>query len=162
MVDKDCDPRLTDAEDSSFDQLRYEAKLAEARRVAEATAAQVISRGKPITATLLPPRKRLKVWWEPQGSGLVIPDSFQADAVYTIWPDDTVAVNVAATERHRTQAAVEEARRKTAVAQQERASRRSSDRDSGDSPGSGGSSDNDSPGSGGSSDNVEHNGQVIA
>jgi hypothetical protein len=129
MVDRDSDPRFTDPDDESpFDTVAYEAKLAEARAVAEATAARVLSRGKPITATLLPPRKRLKVWWEPQGSGLVIPDSFQADAVYTIWPDDTVAMNAVATERHRARNAEDEARRKTAVAQQDRQQRLSQNR----------------------------------
>jgi hypothetical protein len=55
------------------------------------------------------------VWWE-RGSGLMIPDSFDADALYDVYPDDIAVLNVVATQRHREQRAAEDARRKTIVA----------------------------------------------
>jgi len=112
----DRDPRFTDAEEP-FDTVAHEARLAEARKVAEATAAQVISRGKPIIATLLPPRHRLGVWWD-RDSGIRIPGlGFEADALYNIWPDDMVTLNVVATQQHRQRRAAEEAQREPAAAQ---------------------------------------------
>jgi hypothetical protein len=112
----DRDPRFVDPE-APFDDAAHEAKLAEARKVAEATAAQVIARGKPIIAKLLRPRHRLGVWWE-RGSGVRVPNlGFEPDALYDIWPDDTVVLNVVATKQHRAKRAAEEALRKTAAAQ---------------------------------------------
>lgn len=90
MVERDHDPRFVDAE-APFDDTAREARLAEARRVAEATAAQAITRGKPVAATLLRPRHRLGVWWD-RGSGVRIPSpGFESDALYNIWPDDLVS-----------------------------------------------------------------------
>jgi hypothetical protein len=113
----DRDPRFTDP-DAPFDDVAHEARLAEARKVAEATAAQVISRGKPIIAKLLRPRHRLGVWWE-RGSGVRIPDTFEADVLYDIHADDVVTVNTVATKRYRAKAAAEGARRKTTAGQQD-------------------------------------------
>jgi hypothetical protein len=117
MVDRDHDPRFADP-DAPFDDAAREAKLVQARKVAEDTALQVISRGKPITAKLLRPRHRLGVWWQ-RGSGVRVPDTFEGDVLYDIHADDVVTVNVIATQRYRERAAAEEARRKTVAAQQE-------------------------------------------
>jgi hypothetical protein len=116
LVDRDHDPRFADP-DAPFDDIEREARLTEARRVAEATAAQAIARGKPIIGKLLRPRHRLGVWWE-RGSGVRVPGlGFEADALWDIYPDDTVVLNAVATEQHRAELAAEVARRKTAAAQ---------------------------------------------
>ena len=112
----DRDPRFADPE-APFDDASHEARLVQARKVAEATAAQVIARGKPITAKLLRPRHRLGVWWD-RGSGVRVPGlGFEADALYDVRADDTVVLNAVATQQYRECRAAEEARRKTAAAQ---------------------------------------------
>lgn len=114
-VVEDCfDPRFTEDDDPTARREAYEAAMAEARGEAEILAAQRILAGQPIPQTLLRPRSRVTVPWDPTG-GVIVPTFMKSDCLYSISADDTVRVNVAATRAYREQRSAE-ARRRVAAA----------------------------------------------